>query len=312
MTTSNAPNSTSNDGVWSPSGASRRTKIVRGIIGLALFVLAIAAVALSGPSTHETLARLGSVPPFIIVIVLALPVLNLLLTGMSFHALTRRFGYVGVREMLALITAAFVLNFLPLRPGLFGRVAYHKKFNGIRVRDSARVIVESIACSAIAMGLLLFTLILARIYPQAAVGFIGMCTLMLVIARFHAMSEQMPKLAAYSLATLIKLVDTLVWASRYWLVFWMLGKPIKPLESVALAVVANAASLVPLSGNGMGLREWAIGLVAASFPRDQATRLVVETGLSADLVNRAAEFAVAICIGIPAVIWVSRRVAREP
>jgi len=71
---------------------------------------------------------------------------------------------------------------------------------------------------------------------------------------------------------------------------------------VALAIVSQIAMLVPIAGNGLGLREWAIGLTAASL-----TGLDPQAGLAADLVNRAVEVLVAVPVGLLSARVVSRR-----
>ncbi len=63
---------------------------------------------------------------------------NLLLTGLLFTVLISRYGNVGRVEMQALIATATLLNFLPLRPGLFGRIAYHRTFNAIPAAASVK------------------------------------------------------------------------------------------------------------------------------------------------------------------------------
>lgn len=280
------------------------------MIGLALFAGAIASIIYAGEGTHEALRKLTDLPVPILLMLLVLPVANLMLTSMCFQALTRRYAFVEPQEMHALIAGSFLLNFLPLRPGLFGRVAYHVKVNGMRVRDAARVLVEAIGCTAVAMLLLLVTLVLVRIAPALAMVFMGTATMALVLAWMHGRRAQKTAIRAYAIATLIKLADILLWGGRYVVVFALLGRPVSPREGVSLAVVANAASLVPLAGNGLGLREWAVGIMAATLPSNNGTGIMIETGLSADLINRAAEIVVAVVLGVPALIWLSRRMAR--
>lgn len=296
-----------------PRGTSTATVIRRlmgGIAGLALFAGAVAAIVYAGSDTHDAVRRLLAAPVPILALVLVLPIANLMLTSLCFQALTRRYAFVEPREMHALIAASFLLNFLPLRPGLFGRVAYHTRVNKMRVRDTARVLFEAIGCTAVAMLLLLMTIALTRASTTFAAGFMGVATIALVITWIRARQARNNAIRAYALATLIKLADILLWGGRYVVVFALLGRPIAAREGVSLAVVANAASLIPLAGNGLGLREWAVGVVAATLPSQGTADIMVETGLSADLVNRASEIIVAVLLGVPALIWVSRRMAR--
>lgn len=281
-----------------------------GLTGLALFAGAIAAIVYAGADTHDAVRRLMGAPAPILVLLLVLPMANLMLTSLCFQALTRRYAFVEPREMHALIAASFLLNFLPLRPGLFGRMAYHTRVNKMRVRDTARVLIEALGCTAIAMLMLLTTIALTHVSAPLAAGFMGIATIALVMTWMHARQTRNNMIRAYALATLIRLADILLWGGRYVVVFALLGRPIQAREGVSLAVVANAASLVPLAGNGLGLREWAVGVVAAALPSYGTSDIVIETGLSADLVNRASEIIVAVILGVPALVWVSRRMSR--
>ncbi len=281
-----------------------------GVVGLTLFAGAVASIVYAGEGTRAAMVRMFDAPPPVLALLLVLPIANLMLTSMCFQALTRRYAYVEPKEMHALIAASFLLNFLPLRPGLFGRVAYHTRVHKMRVRDTARVLIEAIACTAVAMLLLLATLALSRVAPGLAAGFLGTATVGLALAWVRARQTRNLALRAYALATLIKLADILLWGARYVVVFALLGQPIMSRQGISLAVVANAASLVPLAGNGLGLREWAVGIVAATLPARGASSIMVETGLSADLVNRGAEILVAVALGLPALAWLSRRMAR--
>lgn len=288
--------------------AARR--ITGGLAGFALFAGAVAAIIYGGSDTRSAVQRLLGAPAPILALLLLLPVANLMLTSLCFQALTRRYAFIESREMHALIAASFLLNFLPLRPGLFGRVAYHTRVNKMRVRDTARVLVEALGCTAVAMLLLLATIALTRVSGAVAATFMGTATIWIVLVWIRARRTLNNSMRAYALATLLRLADILLWGGRYVMVFTLLGKPIAAREGVSLAVVANAASLIPLAGNGLGLREWAVGVVAAMLPSHGTSEIVIETGLSADLVNRASEIIVAVVLGVPALIWVSRRMAR--
>ena len=67
--------------------------------------------------------------------------------------------------------------------------------------------------------------------------------------------------------------------------------------------IADIALLVPFVGNGLGVREWAVGLTASR-------QVAAAVGLTADLVNRAAELIVAIPLGLAAWVWLTRTLAR--
>ena len=86
---------------------------------------------------------------------------NLLLTGLLFTVLISRYGKVGRVEMQALIAAATLLNFLPLRPGLFGRIAYHRTFNAIPAAASVKTVVRAMILSVVVAGYLATALVVS-------------------------------------------------------------------------------------------------------------------------------------------------------
>jgi hypothetical protein len=85
----------------------------------------------------------------------------------------------------------------------------------------------------------------------------------------------------------------IVWAVRYHAAFTLIGSPIPPATALAFACISMIASMVPLSSNGLGLREWAIGAAAPML-----TAYQLELGLTAELVNRAAELAMVTVVGL--------------
>lgn len=260
-------------------------------------------------------------PAWAVASVMLLPIVNWLLSSGVFWVLTKRFGRVRPGEMAALIGSAWLLNYLPLRPGLLGRVAFHHAYHGIRVRDSARVVLEAIACGGVGLlAAVLLMLSVGQATPWARVAMLA-GALALVAAPFVLASRARASgrpgedlWRALGTATLLKTVDSLVWFWRYVAAFVVVGVAISPSAAAAVAAGAQAAMLVPLAGNGLGVREWVIGLITASLPDTHAqaafTGATVARGLSADLANRAAEIAAAVAVGVPCTVWIARRATR--
>src|SRR4029079_8775600 len=90
-------------------------------------------------------------PPALIALALALPLVNWVLSSLGLWVQMRRHGPVGAVEVALLVGAAWVLNYLPLRPGMIGRIAYHKSVNGIEVVDSVRAVFVGMGCGACAV-----------------------------------------------------------------------------------------------------------------------------------------------------------------
>jgi len=70
--------------------------------------------------------------------------------------------------------------------------------------------------------------------------------------------------------------------------------------------VSMVAMLAPLTGNGLGVREWAIGLAAHLLRQSD---LVL--GLTADLLNRAAELIMVLVLGLVGMGWLAWRVKKS-
>jgi hypothetical protein len=100
---------------------------------------------------------------------------------------------------------------------------------------------------------------------------------------------------------LCRYADMLIWVARYWVVFRLVGAPVSIAAATAIAAVCQITLNIPIVGNGMGLREWAVGLTASHLPRGlfgASGQMQMSSGLAADLVNRVAELAVALPMGL--------------
>lgn len=232
--------------------------------------------------------------------VFVLPLINLLLSAAAFHSLTRRFGAVTRREMLALLSSANLLNFLPLRPGLVGRVAYHKAVNNIPVGHSARVVIEAILLGGVGAAALALSMLIDPFGGPP-------CMLVFVFAFARASRSPLAWCLAY------KALDAVAWALRYWIALSIVGTPVSPFSACLIATGAQAATLIPLAGNGLGLREWAVGGMLTLRPSESLTTAdTLRLGISADLINRVADIAIAIPTGLIGAWWVARRFPQNP
>ena len=59
-------------------------------------------------------------------------------------------------------------------------------------------------------------------------------------------------------AGVFKFADVLVWTVRYWACFAIIGVELSPTQAAGIAAVTQIVLLIPLAGNGLGLREWAV------------------------------------------------------
>ena len=284
-----------------PAGRGRTWRRVAGFtVGVALFAAAIWAIASNRGEIDSALESARRAPWWVVAAVIVLPVINWLLVGTSFAVLQNRYGRVGLGEMLALIGSAWLLNYLPFKPGMFGRLAYHKHVNGIRYADSARVLVASVSLTAGSIGVLLVIALLVRMSPPA-LGWLW-CVPVPVLLGIAALvlASRGPWGWRLALAGLLRYLDTMVWIGRYAAAFAMVGSPLDFQTALFVAAVSQIALLIPLAGNGLGIREW--GVRAAS---------AVQIGLLADVINRAAEVAVALPIGLAGSLWAARILAKH-
>jgi hypothetical protein len=265
-------------------------------VGLALLAGAVAAAATQREALGEAWARLRDPSWGLIGAMAGATVGNVVLSGLLLSVLMRRFGRVGLMEMQGLVGAATLLNYLPLRPGMFGRVAYHKAVNGIRVRDSVRVMGELIVLSGVVLGAMAAAMSAAVVMEMSVWAALGG----LFGAAGLGLAWKGSRL--WSGAAIIKIADVGLWGVRYWAAFALIGQPVAPAAAVTLACAAVLASSIPLAGNGLGLREWVIGMAAPAM-----VGCAMEWGITADLVHRGMELAVVGPIGGAAMAWLWRR-----
>ncbi|VAX39323.1 hypothetical protein MNBD_PLANCTO03-1920 [hydrothermal vent metagenome] len=282
-------------------------RVVGGVIGLGLLVAAVWAVWSQRPVLTEALGSLRDAPAGLVVGAMLLPLVSWLATAATFWLLSNRYARVPMGDMVLLIGAAWLLNYLPFRPGMVGRVAFHRKYHEMAIADSVRVMISAMVLSGISLGMLLAVAVgVSRVElplvraaclagPTVAVG--------VVAGAARAAGWSWWREVA---ALCVRSLDMLAWVGRYAIVFALVGQPLALEHVVAVAAVCQVAMVVPLTGNGLGLREWAVGLmlavVAATGMREQAAAI----GLTADLVNRAAELVLVVPVGL----WCSWMLAR--
>lgn len=302
-----------------PSGRARRWRaLVGGIIGLALVIAAIAAVATRHEEMGEAWEALRTAPWWMVALAVALPLANWVLVSLALWVITARYGPVRPGEMMGLVAGAWLLNYLPMRPGMFGRIAYHRKINRIPVKTSMGLLVISMGLTAAAIAILTVLGLALRWAGGLAAEITVVAGAGLVIAVAAACFRATRGPWRIATALLLRYLDMLVWVARYWIVFRLVGQDLSFEQACAIAAVSQAATAIPLSGNGLGLREWAVGLSAAALPAwfggatvaaadpDSAPAATI-LAVAADLVNRGVEMAIALPIGLLGLAWVARR-----
>lgn len=252
------------------------------VLGAGLLAWAVVYAWKDGAAA-AALSHARTAPPWQIGVLLLGPILSWVLTSILFVVLSRPWAALGVREMHALVGAAWLLNTLPVRAGLVGRVTYLKVARGLAVRDSIKIslVGAGATCFAAGVGLAAWWLSAAGTLalPMLVVaGVCGACAACGVLARDKTLTRGV--LIGFALRT----ADMAVLAARLWVAFEIIGKPIDLRTALYLAGPAQLVGLLPIQ---LGTVEWAVGLLSARTAE----------GVTAGVVNRAADLLVSIVVG---------------
>lgn len=292
---------------------SRWASVAVWSMGLALLAAAVVAVWKQSDAIVQAWRALEA-QRWAIVPLIALPVVCLALAALSFLVLTRRFGRVGVGEMFALLGAAWLLNYLPLKPGVAGRVAYHAAVNKISVQQCLVVVLQTIgvglACFAIQFALALALAVLAPASGEVfRVGvLVAPAALAAAVWVWLRGSPRSPHAWRYAASFVFRYLDSLVWGLRYALVLHLAGGTPSVAGCAAIASVSQSSALIPIGGNAIGLREWAVGFTTDALGEGFLRGgMSLSQGLAAELLNRAGEVTASIPVGLACAWWVAKR-----
>ena len=237
-------------------------------------------------------------PWWMIALIILGPMGNHISVAMCLQALQSRHGKVGIIEMYVLVGSAWLFNYMPMRPGLIGRIGYHKSINNIRLRDSLESSVWSGILAGIANGLMLPIACLMMMVPQGWSLLLPFVPVVVAILLSMVLTGRRKKLIILALA--YRQLDVIVWLGRYWLAFEVLGLDLSIGDIAGISAVSQLASLMPLTGSGIGFREWAVGLMASAGGH------AMGTAMAGDLINRAAETFVVVPVGLVCTALVAR------
>jgi hypothetical protein len=294
-------------------GSPRR--VVGGLIGIGLLGAAVWVVWSNGGVVEEAWRAARDAPAWLIALAMVLPLGSWVFTSLAFWLLSRRFAPVPLSDMSMLIGAAWLLNHLPLRPGMVGRVAFHKKYHGLAVRESVRVMAAAMVCTGLSLAMLLAGAAGVAMVEGFWAGAACLAAPTAVAGAVALIARAAGRRWWLEIAALcMRSLDMLSWLARYAIVFVLVGHEVTLERLVVITAVCQVAMVVPVTGNGMGLREWAVGLTLAAMlgpgaeagAREQAAAI----GLAADLVNRAAETLLAVPVGLACSALLARRVRR--
>lgn len=310
----------------SPPLSSRSIRRVAGlVIGLLLILAAGRAVLNNADVSNHARDVLRGASPGLLAAMLLLPMVSWMLTSGVVFVLTRPRASVPLAEVTAAVGASWLLNYLPLSPGLVGRVAYFKATYKLPVRTSLRIIIETAAAGLVGGAVLLMELTLQARAGLSGVILLGVWPIVLFLRIAAGRAWVSPIVPVYAVAIAIKSLDTLVWAVRYGVVFTALGLPFSPLQCGIVAVVAQVSMLIPGLANGLGVREWVVGFVGASLPVWMIAHATstgpsigsitgsgrLETALAGDILMRITEVVGALVAGLIGAWFLARVAARR-
>ncbi len=276
-------------------------RIIGFVVGCALVVAAVVTIARSTP----TISQLGAIvtrPDALLIGAGIVATLGTLIGASGlFYALVHDFGRITRVEMIRLIAASSVLNYLPMRPGLLGRIVHQEVVNGIPMRKSVVSIVEAAFICALTILWLAIAIWTIRLTGNRALA-----ALIAAVPILGGLAFVMPDSwhwRRYLEAIFWRWLDLISWSVRYAVVFAVLDVDLNPENAATAACIAGVANMIPFLGNGLGIREWAIGLAGparAIWPEN--------AGLAAELLNRALDIAIVVPIGLCSMPGIARRV----
>lgn len=284
--------------------AARRSRLAavgKWALGVLLIVAAGVFLWLRRHDLTAAGQRLERPEPLFVALLLLAVLANLFFTSWLYWLLTRPYAQdrpLPAPTMGWLIGAAALFNYLPLRAGLLGRVAYQKRVFGIALTDSTKTVVQATGLSGACALLLVVAALAPGATPYVLAAPVAVGALVGIVLR-----RPLGRRLAFALA--LRQVDALIWVGRYLLVFALLGREITLPGAAAVAGVGMLATFVPFTSNGLGLREWAVGLTATILPAGWvaagAGEATTSIALAADLLNRAGELLVIVPVGLVAV-----------
>ncbi len=301
-----------------PQPASR-WRTVRRAIGYALGAGLLIACIIIAVRQGDWSALMQSDVRIVLLLLLGVA-LSVLITGVVFAFVTWAFtptGPVTFVEMQALIAGSALLNYLPFRPGLLGRAAYLRRRHGISYRKSGLILLVVLGISA---AVYVVELAIYLWWPEGlgwSIGHIALFAVTVLVSILLARSTPrrplgLRRILGGSLPFLVALRMLDVWATAGRLVcaFAVLNHSLPFREAVILATCGMFITLVGITPNGLGLREWLYGAIAASgfFGGDVEGGL--QLGLQAALVDRAAEALVIVPTGLGSLWYLKKKMKR--
>ena len=286
-------------------------------LGVILLVGALKGVMGNREALAQAADSIRKAGPWLFAAAFVLPLANWILSAEIFRILLlpgrdERHQSPSRGEMLELIGVSWLANYSPVSPGLFFRLGWHKARAGISLARSVHSVILASIASVVAVFALLLSCWIAPGGAEAsrlwAVAAIVAPPILFAVVSLPAGRVRL-QWRWFLLACSVRCLDVIAWMGRYAAAFTIAGGVTPDLREVAaVAAVSQAAMLVPVVGNGLGIREVAVGLATAWLPSWYAGgSLHGADGVMADVVNRAGELAAALVTGAVCGVLLTRR-----
>jgi hypothetical protein len=223
--------------------------------------------------------------------------------------------------MQALIAVSGLFNYTPVKAGLVGRIGYLRHYHGVGYRAAllTHIIVGAVFAATCGVTILVI-LVHTRVdlwWAAASVAALAIVALVAAPVLRILIPAEMPvgfRLRDSSTAAagylfgclLLQATALLAVALRWWLVFRILKEPISLADAWLAAIVHMFAVLVG-PANGLGLREWLIGIGGQVGWLSGSVQMDLGVGVTAALVDRAVEAMVLVVAGLLGLWFLSRR-----
>lgn len=281
------------------TGRSRKTSVW---IGALLVAIAAWTIASNREVASSAWASLRDPSPLWLATLPLAVVASFACTALGLLWLTNRVARasrLAWGEMLALTVSSSLGNLVPMQPGLAGRLVYQQRVHDIPVTVGVLLAVQS---TLLTLGAAAWTGALLLAVKLSGMSWLAVpCSVAVPAAAACVPSGSRAFIASFAM----RLVELSVSALRTGAAFALVGAPIDPFAALVFATAAQLANAVPLIGSGLGVREWAVGLLAPAV-----TGLSTPEALAAELVHRVAELLVVVPGGLAAAIPIGRRIAQ--
>lgn len=308
------------DATPDPPPPTRGRRLLR-YLGFAMAIGLLAGSIYYATSEGDFSALRDAQPRWVAALLAAMLLSAVLVNGLLFWLVNRPYADVDrpvkLKDMHALIAASALLNYTPIKAGLLGRVAYLKKQHGVGYKASL-LIHAMIAGAMLAAYLavvavtawrgkldLIWWLALLASMPLAAA--IGAALVQRMLPRRDEPADEAASAALRHpwpwtfghllLWIAVAMANVFITGARWFFVGQIMDKPLPPHDALLMSVLHNLTSALP--ANGMGAREWLIGILfGGDAPADFVALAVVD---------RAAEATIIVPAGLLALVFLHRR-----